>query len=69
MYLLLMYSGFNIGIARKKSFESSLINFAPSLAPNMTLSINNLVSSNEAAGAPVSPSDSSLSPPAKNYIL
>ena len=48
-----MNSGWDIGDAKKKSFKSAIINFAPFIASKMTLFMSSLVSNMEAAGAPV----------------
>ena len=49
-----IYSGLDIGLAKKKSLRSQLIKRAPSLVSDITLFNQSFVSRRDAVGAPMS---------------
>ena len=58
-----MYSSLTMVVAKKKTFKSQIINLAPCFYCEITLLINNTVSTSDAPGDPASPSLGNLSPP------
>ena len=65
---MFVYSGLSIGDARKKSFKSQLKNLAPLWSSEIVLSARIFNSTIYVLGAPVSSTNSNLSPPTINLI-